>query len=75
MTRWAVGQPLRDAHAMVAPRALTSGRYRVVVGVYDPHTGQRLLARQGGRLLGDAVAIGTASNAAIRSSDDTAIAP
>jgi len=75
MTRWAVGQPLRDAHAMVAPRALTSSRYRVVVGVYDPHTGQRLLARQGGRLLGDAVAIGTASNAAIRSSDDTAIAP
>ncbi len=75
MTRWAIAQPMRDAHAMVAPPALTSGRYQVVVGVYEPQTGQRLLAWRGDRLLGDAVVMGTALNAASPASGDTATAP
>jgi hypothetical protein len=47
MTRWAPNQPLRDAHAMVIPADLPAGVYQVVVGVYDPATGQRLLTQDG----------------------------
>jgi len=75
MTRWAVGQPLRDAHAIVAPSSLAGGRYQVMVGVYEPRTGQRLMAWREGRQLGDAVVIGTASRAASPSSADTATVP
>jgi hypothetical protein len=60
MTRWTAQQPMRDAHAMVAPRSLTAGRYSVMVGVYEPLTGQRLPAYQGGRWIGDAVTVGSA---------------
>lgn len=47
MTRWQPNQPLRDAHAMVIPADLPAGAYRVVAGVYDPASGQRLLAQDG----------------------------
>lgn len=36
MSSWTVGQTLRDAHAMVIPKSLPAGEYRVVAGVYDP---------------------------------------
>jgi hypothetical protein len=36
MSSWTVGETLRDAHAMVIPKSLPAGEYRVVAGVYDP---------------------------------------
>jgi hypothetical protein len=45
MTRWPADQTLRDAHAMVIPADLPTGTYRVVAGVYDPATNQRLLTQ------------------------------
>jgi len=60
MTRWMAQQPMRDAHAMVAPQSLAAGHYRVVVGVYEPLTGQRLPAYRGGHWIGDAVMVGSA---------------
>jgi hypothetical protein len=49
---WEVGERVADEHALAAP----PGRYRVVVGMYDPTTGRRLRRVDGG---GDAVEIGT----------------
>jgi hypothetical protein len=46
-TRWQPGEKLRDAHAMVIPPDLPAGKYRVVVGVYDPITGDRLTTSDG----------------------------
>jgi mannosyltransferase len=43
MTSWAADETLRDAHAMVIPKSLPAGEYRVVTGVYDPaHPTERL---------------------------------
>ena len=36
MSSWTVNETLRDAHAMVIPKSLPAGEYRVVAGVYDP---------------------------------------
>ncbi|MCS6847201.1 MAG: hypothetical protein RMN52_05735 [Anaerolineae bacterium] len=58
MTRWRPGEAMRDAHAMVAPASLPPGVYRVVAGVYDPTTGQRLPAYHGNRALGDTALLG-----------------
>jgi hypothetical protein len=54
MSRWAVGQVLRDPYAIVVPAELPVGEYRVVIGIYDPETGQRLPTQQG-----DALTLGT----------------
>ncbi len=58
MTRWQPGEALRDAHAMVVPSDLPAGVYRIVTGVYDPVTNQRLPAYRGDRELGTAVLLG-----------------
>ncbi|MCS7054863.1 MAG: hypothetical protein NZM18_01615 [Thermoflexales bacterium] len=58
MTRWRPGETLRDAHAMVVPADLSPGVYRVLVGVYHPQSGQRLLAYRGDRAIGEAIALG-----------------
>jgi hypothetical protein len=50
-TRWPVGTPIEDRHALHlvdrqgAPLPL--GDYRLIVGLYDPITGQRLPTREG----------------------------
>ncbi len=54
MSRWKVGEALRDPYAIVIPADLPVGEYRVVVGVYDPDTGQRLLTSAG-----DSMSLGT----------------
>jgi uncharacterized membrane protein len=54
MSRWNVGEVLRDPYAIVVPAELPAGEYRVVVGVYDPETGQRLQTK-----MGDTVMLGT----------------
>lgn len=58
MSRWTPGESMRDAHAMVIPAELHAGSYRVVVGVYDPVTGQRLIARHGDDALGTFAPVG-----------------
>ena len=48
---WDGGERIVDEHPLTAP----SGRYRVLVGMYDPATGQRLRRIDGG----DSVEVGT----------------
>ena len=40
--RWLADQPFADRYTLALPDALPTGDYRVVVGFYDPATGQRL---------------------------------
>jgi hypothetical protein len=43
MSSWTIGETLHDAHAMVIPKSLPAGDYRIVAGVYDPaNPGTRL---------------------------------
>jgi hypothetical protein len=46
MTSWQVGEAVRDNHGLALP-ADYRGPLRVVVGLYDPDTGQRLRTRAG----------------------------
>jgi hypothetical protein len=61
MTSWVPGVTLRDAHAMVIPKSLPEGEYRVVVGVYDPaDQAARLHAVSSGLpVVNDGVILGT----------------
>jgi hypothetical protein len=46
MTSWQVGEAVRDNHGLALP-ADYRGPLRVVVGLYDPDTGQRLRTHAG----------------------------
>ena len=60
MTRWGVGETLRDPYTALVPADLAAGSYRVMVGVYDAVTGARRPATLGGvRVADDAVTIAT----------------
>ena len=60
MTRWEMGETLRDPYTALVPAELPPGSYRVLVGVYDPITGARRPATLGGaRVADDAVPIAT----------------
>lgn len=48
MTRWSPGRTVHDPYTLLAPPTLAPGEYRVVVGVYDPQTGQRRALAGGG---------------------------
>jgi 4-amino-4-deoxy-L-arabinose transferase-like glycosyltransferase len=39
---WAAGEVIRDPVGILLPPALAEGEYRLVVGMYDPDTGERL---------------------------------
>ncbi|MBK8050547.1 MAG: hypothetical protein IPK16_27650 [Anaerolineales bacterium] len=39
---WREGEYITDHYGLLLPDTLSSGQYRVVVGLYDPVTGQRL---------------------------------
>jgi hypothetical protein len=41
-TGWVAGEFLRDGYALAVPAGLPPGDYRLLVGMYDPRTGQRL---------------------------------
>jgi hypothetical protein len=41
-TSWVAGEVLDDEYPVTLPAALASGEYPVEVGVYDPHSGDRL---------------------------------
>jgi hypothetical protein len=50
MSSWAPGETVHDAHAMVIPKSLPAGIYRVVAGVYDPaHPTARLPVQSSNR--------------------------
>jgi hypothetical protein len=62
MSLWARGEVITMAYgpqeplALPIPRMLSSGRYRLIVGLYHPHTHERLMARDSsGAPLGDYV--------------------
>lgn len=42
---WAAGEVITHTHRLPAPANLPGGDYQVVLGVYDPQTGQRLPVR------------------------------
>jgi LysM repeat protein len=52
-TRWQIGEPVTDAHALLLPPNLPEGDYWLVAGLYDPNT----LLRLGSVTLGQAIVI------------------
>lgn len=56
MTHWVPGEVLPDRRALDLPATLPPGRYRLEVGLYEPGTGDRLLAVDThGQIQGDAL--------------------
>ena len=43
--RWVTGEVVSDTHTLVLPADVASGTYHLNAGLYDPVSGQRLLAR------------------------------
>jgi hypothetical protein len=61
-TTWLVGEYLTDPYRLQVPAGLASGQYRVITGLYDASTGQRLPVSSGGRdsrVSGDFFELGT----------------
>jgi len=52
--RWLAGQPFLDRYTLALPTEMAAGDYRVVVGFYDPTTGQRLPVVRADGTSGDA---------------------
>ena len=50
---WAAGEVIVDPYVIPIPPEATPGNYRVQVGLYDPTSGQRLLAIEAGSQLTD----------------------
>jgi 4-amino-4-deoxy-L-arabinose transferase-like glycosyltransferase len=46
-SQWDVGETVADIYALTLPETLATGNYRLMVGLYDPATGQRLLTADG----------------------------
>ncbi len=45
---WPAGYLLQDPHTVPLPANLPAGQYEIVVGLYDPRTGQRVPLKAGG---------------------------
>ncbi len=45
---WLPGQQIRDHHALVLPADLQPDHYRLIAGLYDPNTGERLPVTESG---------------------------
>jgi 4-amino-4-deoxy-L-arabinose transferase-like glycosyltransferase len=57
-TGWIPGEIIADRHTLPLPDVLPSGSYRLITGLYDPLTGQRLpLVDPAGEIVGDSIAI------------------
>lgn len=57
---WSAGERLVDRYGILLPDGLPSGEYQLVVGMYDPTTGDRLPATAPGLVVsGDHVRVGT----------------
>jgi hypothetical protein len=46
-TTWQAGQEIADHHSLLLPADLATGDYTLVVGLYDPMTGERLTLADG----------------------------
>lgn len=46
-SQWDVGESVADLYPLKLPEMLATGRYRLVAGLYNPVTGQRLLTADG----------------------------
>ncbi len=46
---WQAGERIVDNYGLLIPLATPPGRYRLIAGMYDPTTGQRLPVREDGR--------------------------
>lgn len=57
---WGIGEEIWDNYGIMLPKELPSGEYRLIVGMYDPSSGERLpiYGRDGERLPGDWVLLG-----------------
>jgi hypothetical protein len=51
VTGWLPGEVIVDRHGIALPVDLPAGTYQLGAGLYDPETGERWLARQGGAVL------------------------
>ncbi len=59
-SRWQPGEILNDAQSLPIAADLPSGKYRVVIGLYDPATGTRLpVLDENGQITGDSVLLAT----------------
>lgn len=58
-SRWIAGEIVMDQHQIFLPIEASAGRYRVVAGLYDPVSADRLVAQDaaGGRYPHDAVTV------------------
>jgi hypothetical protein len=52
-TTWQVGEIVQDNHGLLIPQGTSPGEYRLVAGMYQPDTGERLLATGAGGGLGE----------------------
>ncbi len=48
-TGWLPGEIIADAHTLALPANLSAGSYRLIAGLYDPLTGERLASLDGGK--------------------------
>lgn len=57
---WGIGEEIWDNYGIMLPKELPSGEYQLVVGMYDPTSGERLpiYGRDGERLPDDQVLLG-----------------
>jgi len=56
---WGVGEEVEDNHGVMIPEGLLAGEHEIVVGVYEPESGERLpIVDEGGVAIGDKVSLG-----------------
>ncbi len=59
-TGWEIGEEIVDRYGILVSEGTLSGSYELVVGMYDPVSGERLpIVGQGGWVIGDRVSLGT----------------
>jgi hypothetical protein len=61
---WLLHAPVTDSYALALPPEVPPGDYQLLVGLYDPETGQRLPLRRDGAMIGDAYLAATLKVAA-----------
>jgi 4-amino-4-deoxy-L-arabinose transferase-like glycosyltransferase len=52
-TDWVEGETIADNHGVFIPWGVAPGQYQLVLGMYEPNTGQRLSATADGGVVGD----------------------
>ena len=58
-TRWETGEEIEDKYGILLPDDVPSGGHQLVVGMYEPESGERLpIVDEGGMVIGDKVSLG-----------------